>query len=604
MIPQKSGTNWVDQVFPYYGLLRAFTHYLDLELWIVSHENRDRWFEIRRHQRTAWPVDLDFFYGKREERDLYNQAQINRVRDKKTSFSTEYGGLSTLYVPIFQKGKVIGTLLTGVFLKKIPDQKTLISQWKSLAGNEAVEFNPDFFKYLRTLLECPLVEGPVYMALKEILELYAQVLAGEGDPVAVCQRTEELKKKVFSKFLPQRFWLDVLVKNNRFYPPTWKVGKVSEWEKTEMGIERPPDTVLAIRVDDLRAHSGDDLDLVLRDHHFQREMFKFSKTLPNTVSSPLEDYGVLFLFSPEPGRNEVQAKLEILDKIDAISKFATSQLKVKILAGVSRYSGPGDNISRVFGEAVTALEFCGPLNRPILFYEDVRTNPSIPAPANFYQLSKRLIEVFTKGISNEIETSRNEYIEHILAQSAGRPEILRLHFLYTAGEIIDSLKKRSLVQVENFSFVFDNFEKQLHGAGAVADLILYFREFLKRLLALSLKPMETSQAIRLERVRRYLEENFNQDLKLEKVARDNGFSISVFSRGFKKNTGAGFSTYLRAIRLENAKKLLASSQLSIGQVSRECGFNNLQYFFDVFKRLTGKTPQEYRNETREVVFHL
>ncbi len=596
MPPQK--TNWVDRAFPYYQLLRVFTYYLDLEVWIVSHENTERWFEVRRHQRAAWPIDFDFFYGKREERYRYDQAQLNRVMEKGQVFSAEHGGLSTLYVPLFHKGKVVGTLLAGVFLKKIPDAPTLVRHWRELAGAEAVESNPDFLKYVRTFLECPLVEEPVYRALQEVMEIHAKVLMGEADPEAACRRAKELREKVFSQHLPQRFWLDVLIKNNRFYPPTWKGGKVMDWEKVEMGIQRPPDMVLALRVDNLRTQPGNDLDLVLRDYRLQWEMFKFSKTLPNAVCSPLDDYGALFFLSPPTGLNPVQSKLEILDRIDAIAKFAEGRLKVKLLAGVSRSAGPTDDISRVYREAVTALGFCGPLGRPILFYEDVRGNPTIPLPENFYQLSKRLIETYAKGFTGETEAVRNEYVDQVLAQSAGRPEIMRLHFLYAAGEIVDALRKRSLVPPDHLSFAFGDFEEQLHGAGTVSDLILFFREFLKRLLTLNLKPQAASQEIRLERVCRYIDENFNLDLKLGQVAKEKGFSASVFSRGFKKITGMGFSAYLRKTRLENAMKLLASSRLSVTQISQECGFNNLQYFFDVFKKKTGKTPQEYRNASK------
>ncbi|HEY5040099.1 MAG TPA: AraC family transcriptional regulator, partial [bacterium] len=320
-----------------------------------------------------------------------------------------------------------------------------------------------------------------------------------------------------------------------------------------------------------------------------------SKTLPDTVASPLEDYGMLFFFSPEPGRNETQAKLEVLDKIDLISKFAANRLKVKILAGISRCVGAGDDISRVFWEAVTALGFCGPLNRPILFYEDVRKNPTVPVPANFYQMAKRLIEVYTNGVVGEIETVRNEYVVQILAHSAGRPENVRLHFFYVFGQIVDILRKRSPAENQNFLFIFKKLEGELQEMGTIADLITVFRESLKRLIAMTLKPLEASQSIRLEGVRKYIDENFSQNLKLEKVARDNGFSVSVFGRGFKKVMGMSISAYLRKVRLEHAKKLLSSTRLPITQVSQECGFNNLQYFFDVFKRSTGKTPQEFRD---------
>jgi two-component system response regulator YesN len=59
----------------------------------------------------------------------------------------------------------------------------------------------------------------------------------------------------------------------------------------------------------------------------------------------------------------------------------------------------------------------------------------------------------------------------------------------------------------------------------------------------------------------------------------------------------GFSAHLRMRRLEKVKELLGTTSLPIVQVSLECGFNNLQYFYDVFKRSVGCTPSEYRGRS-------
>jgi AraC-like DNA-binding protein len=590
--------DWVRKAFPYYEMLRVLSFYLDLEWWIISLGNTDRWHEIRRHRRPNWPMDFDYLYGKREERARYNEEQIQRMLKEKKTFCSSMGdGLWSLYVPIFRKKELIGMMQAGVFLRKAPDRASLLKLWVKLTDNASFEFNPDFFKYVRTMLDCPLVEGPAFRALQEILELYARVVTGEAEPDAVCRRTEELKLNVIAKHLHHQFWLDTLIKNNHFYPPTWRVGKITHWETQEMGFQRLPTTILAVRLDDLGEPQGDDLDLMIRNYHFQRESYKFARTLSNTIAYPLEDYGVLFFTSPEPGHNEVQAKLETLDKIDSISKFASSHFKAKILTGVSRSPVPGENPARIYREAVASMGFCGPLNRPILFYEDVRGNPTVPEPANFFQQATKLIEACTKGNVDEIETLRGGYTEKILAQSSGRPENVRIHFLYALGQIVDILKKRSLVQNENFNFLFGTIEGQLQTARTIADLIAVFRESLKRLLTLTLKPMDVSQDIRLEGARKYIDQNFSQDLKLEQVARENGFSVSVFGRGFKKTAGMGFSAYLRKVRLEEARKLLTTTRLPIAQVSQECGFNNLQYFFDVFKRSTGRTPQDFRDST-------
>ena len=597
MPPQKTQTNWVDHVFPYYGLIRILNFYLDLECWIISKDKPFPWNPIRYHNRESWPIEFDDLFGKREERESFNRFCVNKVLKERKTYCGTRNGLSSLFVPILREGKTIGILQSGVFLTKSPDKNSLLQHWEKLTGTKPPEFDPDFSRYVSTLLKTPLVEGPVYTALKELLEIYAEVTAGEGDREKSCAQVEKLKNEVFAKHLPHRFWAETAVKNNRFYPPAWWNEKefAEKWHKEEQGVERIPTTIIAFQLEEPVTEAHAEVESALRNYHFQRELLKFSRTLPNTVSSPLENDRVLYFTSSDMGRNETQEKLEILDKIDIVSRFVETRLKAKLLSGVSRSRHPYGNLSKVFQQAVSSVNYCKPLGRPILFYEDLRTNPTIPEPTNFYGLSKAVIEAYTQGRTAEIETARGQYIKQILGFSAGRAENVKLHFLYTFGNMVDNLRKRLPALDGDFKSLFESFERRLNTAGTIADLISVFQESLQRLLALSLKPSETSQTFRLEMVQKYISQNFNQDLKLEEVARANGFSVSVMGRGFKKIAGMGFSAYLRKVRVEHAQELLSSTVLPIAQVSQECGFNNLQYFFDVFKKVTGKTPQEFRN---------
>jgi len=596
----KTKTNWIDSAFPYFGLIRILHFYLDLECWIISKDPPHSWNPIRYHNRESWPIEFDDFFGKREERDEFNRFCVQKVLHDRKVFCGTRSGLSSLFVPILREGKAIGILQSGVFLTQSPDRKFFLEQWKQLTDGRPQEFEPDFSRYVSAILKTPLVEGPVYAALKELLEIYAGVLTGETDPEKACARVEKLKNEIFAKHLPHRFWAETAVKNNRVYPPAWwnEKGRTEQWRREEQGIERAPTTIIAFQLDDSGQDSQNELESALRNYHFQKELFKFSRTIPNTVSSPLENDRVLYFTSSDADRNETQAKLEILDKIDLVSRFADRQLKAKLLAGVSRSQHPSGNLYKVFQQAISSLNYCKPLARPILFYEDVRTNPTIPEPTNFFALSKGVIEAYTQGRTAEIEGARGHYIKQILAFSAGRAENVKLHFLYTFGNMVDILNKRLPAQEVDLKNLFESFERKLNTGGTIADLISIFQESLKRLLALGLKPAVTSQKFRLEMVQRYIHENFNQPLRLEDVARANGFSISVLGRGFKKITGMGFSAYLRKIRVERAKELLGSTALPIGQVSQECGFNNLQYFFDVFKKTTRMTPQEFRNSLK------
>ena len=55
-----------------------------------------------------------------------------------------------------------------------------------------------------------------------------------------------------------------------------------------------------------------------------------------------------------------------------------------------------------------------------------------------------------------------------------------------------------------------------------------------------------------------------------------------------------FSAWLNEFRVEKAKEMLRDTRLSIREISLACGYTDANYFARVFKRITGKTPSEYR----------
>ncbi len=91
--------------------------------------------------------------------------------------------------------------------------------------------------------------------------------------------------------------------------------------------------------------------------------------------------------------------------------------------------------------------------------------------------------------------------------------------------------------------------------------------------------------------------NYTNDISLEGVARELGISPSYFSRLYKEQTGFNFIDYLIKVRIENAKKLFLSSDLSVKEISYMTGYGDPNYFSRLFKKITGMTPTEYKVQT-------
>lgn len=92
----------------------------------------------------------------------------------------------------------------------------------------------------------------------------------------------------------------------------------------------------------------------------------------------------------------------------------------------------------------------------------------------------------------------------------------------------------------------------------------------------------------------YISLHYDEDLTLEVVAKQFGFSKYHFSRLFNKYINNNFSDYLACLRISAAKSMLSHSSLLISEIADKAGFNSLSSFNRVFKNKTGYSPSTYR----------
>jgi transcriptional regulator GlxA family with amidase domain len=92
----------------------------------------------------------------------------------------------------------------------------------------------------------------------------------------------------------------------------------------------------------------------------------------------------------------------------------------------------------------------------------------------------------------------------------------------------------------------------------------------------------------------YMEKNYARDISIERLARDLNMSPRNFIRRFKNATGRLPGNYLQAMRVAVAKEMLEDGARSLQAVSAAVGYDDAAFFRAVFKRCTGMTPGEYR----------
>lgn len=95
---------------------------------------------------------------------------------------------------------------------------------------------------------------------------------------------------------------------------------------------------------------------------------------------------------------------------------------------------------------------------------------------------------------------------------------------------------------------------------------------------------------------KYIEQNYPSDLSLQEVAGKFQVSREYVSRRFKQEYGINFSDYIVSVRIEKAKLLMQNPGLKLAQISEMIGFHDVKYFSKVFKKHTGHSPKDYRDQ--------
>ena len=100
-------------------------------------------------------------------------------------------------------------------------------------------------------------------------------------------------------------------------------------------------------------------------------------------------------------------------------------------------------------------------------------------------------------------------------------------------------------------------------------------------------------------ITRYMQEHLAEEVSLSVLSEEFHLNPQYISQLFKNEIGVGFLSYLTNIRMEKAKKLLVSTQLSMAEIADRIGYGDYRVFTKIFKKTEGITPSQYRREFLE-----
>jgi len=128
----------------------------------------------------------------------------------------------------------------------------------------------------------------------------------------------------------------------------------------------------------------------------------------------------------------------------------------------------------------------------------------------------------------------------------------------------------------------------------LADLMTYMEQFLTKVARLIYAARQRTSAHFIEAATKFIESRYMEDITLQMLADELFVNYSYLSRLIKKEMGRNFRDLLWDYRIQMAKIKLSTTNLKHYEVAYAVGFKDAAHFSQLFKKMTGKTPGDYK----------
>ena len=100
----------------------------------------------------------------------------------------------------------------------------------------------------------------------------------------------------------------------------------------------------------------------------------------------------------------------------------------------------------------------------------------------------------------------------------------------------------------------------------------------------------------VQQAQQFIEDNVDEKISIEEMSSSFAVSRRSFDRRFKKATGNTPLEYAQRVKIESAKKALESTRKTVNEVMYEVGYSDVKAFREVFRKITGTSPIDYRSK--------
>jgi AraC-like DNA-binding protein len=348
----------------------------------------------------------------------------------------------------------------------------------------------------------------------------------------------------------------------------------------EMPEQLPPDS--RFTVVNVRTNEG-----------MAKELLAAFRQLPSSVPYAVVEkhageFSLLF-YSAEPdgGAGRIRAELERF-------RIADRERADRFVAGIGSMAETTEDIPKSHEHAAWALRYSFVMERnPIIEYEAVKDRDELPS-IHYEPFENALRSGDCDAVLqfiDEFEAVLRR--EHIALEAV---ELALLQPMMILSKVMVDMNARE--KIFPFTLLFRDFRQS-----TCRETVVRIREQsvqVARHIQHYLQSRVQHDLIR--QIKHYIDTHLHETISLDTLSEMAGLSTPYLSKQFKDILHVSFIDYLTNARMERARELLHTSDLSVTAISAQVGYSNLQYFSSRFKTKFGVTPSQYRSASNRKHF--
>jgi two-component system response regulator YesN len=313
----------------------------------------------------------------------------------------------------------------------------------------------------------------------------------------------------------------------------------------------------------------------------------------NVEAIDMGDDHVLLLLTSHQADFEINSEA-FLEMLHAMQEAITSYLKLTVSATISPVKENVEQSILFYKQVMEASYhrlFKG--HACIIFSEEIMLFKTKEYAFPVHK-EKQLIDSLMSGKSNEAEKIYSEIVSETAEYPYSVIHLAISHLMLTLNSVINTIKKNNalIIQPDLDSSIISFSQVEL-----IEEINMQFFRLFDELK----KKLEEKRSLKhddmIKKMNEIIEREYaNPNLCLNSIADELDMSPIYISRLYKQHTLVALSDVIQDVRMNKSKQLLMQSNLSVADIAEKTGFTSSSYFYRMFKKCNGVTPNDFRKQ--------